>query len=126
MDSSEKVKIEIFNDTDLTISDNVLESLSDSFKVATGRVPNKLRLLTQFDYFYDKWKKYAKNNGLTEFQALEIRAKLFVNFSELIGYKYNRPKRTILNNFFEKNPQILIIPSDKTKSVTLTDKTKYI
>ena len=63
MDSSEKVKIEIFNDTDLTIPDNVLEALSDGFNVATGGVPNKLRLLTQFDYFYEKWKNYAKKKA---------------------------------------------------------------
>ena len=33
VDSSKKVKIEIFNDTDLTIPDNVLEALSDGFNV---------------------------------------------------------------------------------------------
>ena len=37
-------------------------------------------------------------------------------------YKFNSSKKEILNNFFEN--QLLIISSDKTKSVTITDKTE--
>ena len=120
-----RVKIQIFNDTNIQIPDDVLEALSHGFEIATGGIPNKLRILTSFDKFSEKWKSYAQKIGLNAFQILEIRAKLFVNFGDLVRYKLNCPKREILNKFFENNPNLLIIPSDKNKSVTITDKNKY-
>ena len=56
---------------------------------------------------------------------MSFQIKLFVNFGDLVRYKLNCPKREILNKFFENNPNLLIIPSDKNKSVTITDKNKY-
>ena len=123
--SDKRVKIQIFNDTNIQIPDAVLEALSHGFEIATGGVPNKIRILTSFDKFFEKWKKYAEKIGLDAFEILEIRAKLFVNFGDLVRYKFNCPKREILNNFFENQPNLLIIPSDKNKSVTITDKIKY-
>lgn len=122
----ERVKIKIFNETNKVIPDNVMDALSDGFEFATGGLPNKIKVLTSFDYFFEKWRNYSRKIGLDEFQILEIRAKLFVLFSDLVKYKFNSPKRTILNKFFEQNENILIVPSDKNKSVTLTDKEKYI
>ena len=123
--SNDRVKIEIFNNTNIIIPVEVLEALSDGFEFATGGVPNKLRILTSFDYFFERWKTYAQKIGLNEFQILEVRAKLFVNFGDLVKYKFNSPKREILNKFFENQSNLLIIPSDKNKSVTITDKFKY-
>jgi hypothetical protein len=99
-----------------------MDALSDGFEFATGGLPNKIKVLTSFDYFFEKWRIYTRKIGLDEFQILEIRDKLFVLFSDLVKYKFDSPKRTILNKFFKQNKNILIVPSDKNKSVTLTDK----
>ena len=72
-----RVKIQIFNDTNIQIPDDVLEALRHGFEIATGGIPKKLRILASFDKFSEKWKLYAQKIGLNAFQILETRAKIF-------------------------------------------------
>ena len=80
-----------------------------------------------FPYKCSNIRKFTqKNENISEIDILTIRAKLWIIFSDLnkcyTDTSYTRP----LTNFLNQNPNIMLVPHDKSKNLTFIYRDEYI
>ena len=109
--------INIFNDTQLTLPQNICEILKFGFDHAIGSTPKPVTMLTNFDTFFKHWETYAKTQELDPLKIHEFRAHLYCHFSDLSKCFTDTRKTKELTIFLKNNPNIIICPVDKSKDL---------
>ena len=77
-------------------------------------------------FLYQKWLKYAESVNIKFHDKVLVRANLLTCFCEL--YKcYNNNKQTkALSEYFNNNPDILVISVDKSKNLQILYTADYL
>ena len=90
-------KVTIHNMSNKTLPKYVLESLQLGLSHSIGGKPRKLQLMSNFDAFFEFWKKYASDQNVNRFKIFEIQAELRVFYSKLIkcNTKNDKIEKTI-------------------------------
>ena len=84
-----------------------------------GGKSKPLLTLASLDSFFLHWSTYARSINLNELDILQFRASLFLKFGDLTKCYNNNSDKKAINDFLEKNDKIIIVPSDKTKHLTI-------
>ena len=122
----EYAQIEIYNYTQSDIPEHILNTLKYGAKIAIGGRPNKFENLAAFDLFYQHWQKHAEEINVDPFEIIDVRANLMLQFGHLNKCFSNNKDTFLLNNFLNKNPNILLLEVDKSKNLIFINKHDYI
>ena len=82
-----------------TLPKYVLESLQLGLSHSIGGKPKKLQLMSNFDAFFEFWKKYASDQNISRLKIFKIQAELRVIYSKLIKCNTKTTKSKKLLNF---------------------------
>ena len=115
----EPSKINIYNETNIEIPPNVQKILQFGLQHPIGSKPKPLITLTAIEQFLKHWRPYAESIGIDELTILNVRAKLFCHFGELSSCYTDTSKTKELTTFLQNNPEIVLVPIDKTRDITI-------
>ena len=91
-----------------------------------GGYNKKTSILAKFEGFFSSWKIHAERKKLDFFQINKIRAELFLQFEKFCNSSTKTEDRTILKTYLEENPDIIIVPVDKSKNLDVFDTKDYL
>merc|ERR1712048_1263864 len=74
---------------------------------------------------YRHWENFAQLQRLSPYQILDCKAKLLVEYGNLIKCHTDDKNVKLLKDFFNKNNDIILTEVDKTKDLEVLDKKDY-
>ena len=120
-----KSPITIFNSTNVTIPQDLLNLLEYGIDLPIGGSPNDYKILTSLEKLTKNWTAYAEENNIDPFTIDEAKSYLKVNF-HLLRKCYNPQNRQkLLTTFLDQNPEVRFIKIDKSKNLELISHKDY-
>ena len=120
------VKLEVHNFTNLTIPDEILVILEKGLHNPTGGSPNIHNILIEFEALFQKLEKFADQKNLTFIKKHEMRARIYLCFTELTKCSSKNNDTKIITDFLNENKDILILPLDKNKGSAIMTRSDYL
>ena len=117
--------ITVFNESGRNIPEKVKKALSLGIGIGIGGAPNKVQIMSALENLFRHWEGYARLQRLSPFNILDCKAKLLVEYGNLIKCRSDDEKVHTLNTFFNQNTDLLLTEVDKTKDLQIMKKSDY-
>ena len=117
--------IKIFNESKKTLPPQVEKALSLGLDIGVGGHPDRIKIMREMENLYRHWESFAQLQRLSPYQILDCKAKLLVEYGNLIKCHTDDKNVKLLKDFFNKNNDIILTEVDKTKDLEVLDKKDY-
>ena len=101
------------------IPSQILDILKFGLSQSCGGTPNIHKLLISFEALFSKWERHAKSKGLSNIQIFETKVELGQCFFSLKKVFTPQNKSKMLNEFLNKNPQLVLLKVDKSRDICI-------